>query len=249
MPSCRVRYLGAPQQLVSGSLEGKPVYALPDTGSDLMLISEAYATSNGFVIDTAFEHQKDLQFADGSSGRTSGVVHNLKWSYDDSKEEVSKVDFYVLDGLECDVLLSYDLLGETQAYTKHESTFIERDVVVILQDQKPFNTIAIRSEQSIAQKFRSRLSKRKKLDGQQAHTLEDLKSSGTAPMDAKAWGESRRRLLQRKEESELSLSKLPLADHQAALDTFKAIWEADWTRLISRGPVEMQHSDGGGTSS
>ncbi|KAK5119304.1 hypothetical protein LTR85_007660 [Meristemomyces frigidus] len=113
-----VRYSGSSERMV-GSLDGLTVKALPDTGSDVMLLSAKYARQRGFVVNEDSMQQIDLRFADGSVGRTSGLVEGLEWAYTTNDASKYLCDFYVLEDLECDVLLSYDFLWQTDAFSEY----------------------------------------------------------------------------------------------------------------------------------
>ncbi|KAH7308560.1 hypothetical protein B0I35DRAFT_442198 [Stachybotrys elegans] len=73
--------VGLPTHRIQGSLNGQTVNAIPDTGSDVMLISRRYAERREFDIKTGENHTTTLEFADGSCTRTSGVVFNLEWKF------------------------------------------------------------------------------------------------------------------------------------------------------------------------
>ncbi|OQO10166.1 hypothetical protein B0A48_04523 [Cryoendolithus antarcticus] len=116
----RVCYLDGPVQQVGGYLNGNYVEAVPDTGSQVTLISSAYARSQGHKVSTEQRDQINLQFADGSTTRTSGLVRDMEWSFAGQHPVAHQVDAYVLDDLVCDVLLSYDLLYRSDAFGTHE---------------------------------------------------------------------------------------------------------------------------------
>lgn len=113
--SHRVRYMGGGEQLMEGQLNGTTVEALPDTGSDIMLLSEKFALQQGFHIDSSDQQRISLEFGDESFGRAVGVVRDLKWTYSDGPTGSFTADFYVLPGPDCDVLLSFDFLVRTGA--------------------------------------------------------------------------------------------------------------------------------------
>ncbi|KAK3057400.1 hypothetical protein LTR09_001584 [Extremus antarcticus] len=247
--SCRVQYLGAPRQLVYGTLDGNAVLALPDTGSDVMLLSSAYVARHGLTVDPAASHQRMLDYADGSSSRTSGMVHGLQWRYGDSLDEIYSADFYVLDDLQCDVLLSYDFLEATQAYTAHENAFLDVDEADVLDDCDSLCTVVLRPEISTKLKLRNLFSKSKGPTNEELQALDASTSTGSRPLNDQTWSERRRRLLQRKEDNESAALRLPPSDRQATLARFKKQWEIDWIALMCQQPLEMQQADGAGTSS
>jgi hypothetical protein len=110
----------ASQERVVGLLDGELVHALPDTGSDVMLISETYAKRRGLHVDRGLHHCFPLTFADGSQSWTSGIAKDVSWQYGTDGGEFTLCDFYVLKDLQCDVLLSYDFLHRNDAFSLHE---------------------------------------------------------------------------------------------------------------------------------
>ncbi|KAF4467235.1 hypothetical protein FALBO_5894 [Fusarium albosuccineum] len=113
----RVSLLGNEKNRLWGSLNGQPVLALPDTGSDVMLVSAEWAEKNKLVIDRGLEHKLKLELTDGSTTFTAGVVRNARWALGNSEQVVS-CDFYVLDGLSVDVVLSNDFIFELGLFSR-----------------------------------------------------------------------------------------------------------------------------------
>lgn len=110
----------ASQERVVGMLDGELVHALPDTGSDVMLVSETYAKRRGLHVHRDTHYCFPLTFADGSQSWTSGIAKDVSWQYGTDGGESTLCDFYVLKDLQCDVLLSYDFLYRTGAFSLHE---------------------------------------------------------------------------------------------------------------------------------
>ncbi|KAK3675284.1 hypothetical protein LTR78_004794 [Recurvomyces mirabilis] len=94
------------------------IRAMPDTGSDVMLMSQDFAHHYCYTVDASPRHRILLQFANGSYGWTTGIVREVSWAYGESAEE-TLCDFYVLPNLKCDVLLSYDFLEATNAFQEY----------------------------------------------------------------------------------------------------------------------------------
>jgi hypothetical protein len=116
----RLNYMGASQQRrVLGRLGGEAVAALPDSGSDVMAVSAEYARRRGFCVQKGRERQVEVQFADGSSAWTEGVVRGLEWEFGDAGGKVV-ADFYVLEDLPVDVLFSSDFLFEHDVFGMHD---------------------------------------------------------------------------------------------------------------------------------
>lgn len=117
--------LGVQRQRLWGLLDGELTGVVPDSGSDVVLISEAYAKQRGFKVNRRNADRLELEFADGSIGRTSGVVENLTWAFDDKTS--IKTNFYVLRGLPVDVVLSNDLLFDFDVYSSYEHQILDAD--------------------------------------------------------------------------------------------------------------------------
>jgi hypothetical protein len=123
----------ASQERVVGMLDGELVHALPDTGSDVMLVSETYAKRRGLHVHRDTHYCFPLTFADGSQSWTSGIAKDVSWQYGTDGGESTLCDFYVLKDLQCDVLLSYDFLHRTDAFSLHEQW------MDLLEDPTDFN--------------------------------------------------------------------------------------------------------------
>ncbi|KXH47978.1 hypothetical protein CNYM01_02566 [Colletotrichum nymphaeae SA-01] len=104
-----LRLIGNERRCLHGLIDGQPVEALPDTGSDVMIMSEAYALSRGFNIDRNLQNFINLELADGSEVFTCGLVRGVDWTFAASRQSV-KCDFYVLEDLCTDVVLNNDFL-------------------------------------------------------------------------------------------------------------------------------------------
>ena len=93
--------------------------ATVDSGSDLDLMSSSYVKERGMklLIGT-----RDIQLADASTLRTSGMVLvNLDVS--DGRSFLKH--FYVLEGLESGVLLGQNTLESFQAFTRLQDSLVE----------------------------------------------------------------------------------------------------------------------------
>lgn len=122
--TARVMLLGCEDQRLWGSLNGRQVAALPDTGCDVMLISEAAAAKFGLAVDSALEEQIEVEFGDGSRSQSIGVVKNAAWTVG---EHTVLSDFYVLKELSVDVILSNDYLFEHKVFVAFEDYFFDTD--------------------------------------------------------------------------------------------------------------------------
>ena len=90
-------------------------------------MSTEYAKSRGFQVDSSTEHRIPILFADGSTRTTRGVVKDATWQFGSSPSNAYGADFYVLDDLQCDVILSYDFLEMTDCFVEYADSFIEFD--------------------------------------------------------------------------------------------------------------------------
>ncbi|KAL2208413.1 hypothetical protein CC79DRAFT_1366623 [Sarocladium strictum] len=117
-----VRLLGDTQQRLRGSLDGHETLAMADSGSDVMLISKAYAQKCGLNIDHDPSNFINLEFIDGSTEWTNGIVRNVPWSVEGT---IRYCDFYVLDSLCEDLILSNAYLTETNSFVNHANSFFD----------------------------------------------------------------------------------------------------------------------------
>lgn len=121
----RLRLIGGETQRLTGFLNGTLTAALPDTGSDLMLISDSYARAMGLSVDRSAEHWLNVELADGTPCLTSGVVRDVSWTVGDV---TAKWDFYVLDSLCVDVVLSNEYLFGSDVFSKCGAWFVDTEL-------------------------------------------------------------------------------------------------------------------------
>jgi hypothetical protein len=117
----RMCFLGS-HQYVSGRVNGIYVEAVPDTGADVPLMSKSFAKYNGLVIHTGPEHRVLLEFADGSTATTIGLVKGVEWRFWTSKEPYH-LDVYVIEKLQTKFILDNTFLYNTNAFVAHELDF------------------------------------------------------------------------------------------------------------------------------
>jgi hypothetical protein len=122
----RINLVGNEKQRLWGSLGGRPALALPDTGSDVMLVSAEWAKENNLEIDHEPRHRLGLELADGSKVFTMGIVHNATWTFGDSSKTVC-CDFYVLDNLLVDVVFSNDFIFGLDVFSRFNHFMIDLD--------------------------------------------------------------------------------------------------------------------------
>lgn len=125
----RVLLTGQATQRVLGYFNGHSVGAVPDTGSDVMLISKEYVQRLSLDIIADQQYCRLLEFFDGTQDRTCGLVRDVKWTFGDLDDPDSSYmcDFLVLDGMTQDVVLSADFLFETDAFTRFEDCYYEEE--------------------------------------------------------------------------------------------------------------------------
>jgi hypothetical protein len=114
-------FLGS-HQYVSGRVNGTYVEAVPDTGADVPLMSKSFAENHGLVVRTDPEHRILLEFADGSTATTIGLVKGVEWRFWTSKEPYH-LDAYVIENLQTEFILDNTFLYDTNAFVTHELDF------------------------------------------------------------------------------------------------------------------------------
>lgn len=121
----RLRLLGTEQQLLLGNLNGCPTAALPDTGSDIEVASVAYVSKLGLAVDTDKSKQVLVEYANGSTSWTSGIVRIVIWTAGGHK---SVFDLYVLEGLQVDVILGKEYVFEMGVFSEESDFILESDM-------------------------------------------------------------------------------------------------------------------------
>ncbi|KAI0437241.1 hypothetical protein F4803DRAFT_556194 [Xylaria telfairii] len=109
-----VNLIGEGKQRLRGYLNGVPVAALPDTGSDVMIMSWDYAWRAGLKVYSNPEDIVEVEFADGTTALTDGIVRDVVWS---SGDHSIRCDFLVLDNLSVDVILAKDYLFDMDVFS------------------------------------------------------------------------------------------------------------------------------------
>ena len=123
--SPRICYVSGSHQGIDGYLNGEAVNALPDTGSNILVMSTKYARSRGFYIRKSQRYRIEVTFADGSRAVTRGIVKGVAWQFGSSPEETYCRNVFVLDDLQCDFILSYEFLEETNAFARYKDSIVE----------------------------------------------------------------------------------------------------------------------------
>ncbi|KAI6565001.1 hypothetical protein MCOR03_002149 [Pyricularia oryzae] len=121
----RLHLLGEGLGEIAGHLDGKPTLALPDTGSEIMAVSTALAKRRGWTIDRRSSRRVQVQFADGSTAFTRGLVSGLEWDFGNG-DRPTKCDFHVIDDLPVEVILSSDFIFDLDLFSsRYETLFVQ----------------------------------------------------------------------------------------------------------------------------
>ena len=123
----RLNYMGHDKRWLWGRLGGDLVAALPDSGSDIMAVSADYARRRGFRVDRGYGGRVMIQFADGSTAWTEGVVRGVEWEFAGGAGEKVACDFYVLEDLAVDVLFSSDFVFDYNVFGRHDGSLSRYD--------------------------------------------------------------------------------------------------------------------------
>ncbi|KAL9002109.1 MAG: hypothetical protein Q9188_004949 [Gyalolechia gomerana] len=100
----------------------QPKLANADTGSELDMMSLNYVQKRGFAIQEVDVRDSMVQFADGSLAQLVGKVQVCISIGKGSNAPYSR-EFYVLEGLTCDILLGEDFLNSTAAFQSYSQAF------------------------------------------------------------------------------------------------------------------------------
>jgi hypothetical protein len=217
----------ASQERVVGMLDGELVHALPDTGSDVKLVSEDYAKRRGLPINHDSHYCFPLTFADGSKSWTSGLAKDVSWQYGTEGGKTTLCDFYVLKDLQCDVLLSYDFLHRTEAFSLHERWMSLSDDDTGFANRANtewiLSTITRNSTSSNSDSYLKRLRRKMHPGGKQTNPVVAPCQPDPAP---DSWDREHRRLLRNLQTIDEHMKKLPSGtlqdDARVALEAAKA---------------------------
>ncbi|ORY13959.1 hypothetical protein BCR34DRAFT_249813 [Clohesyomyces aquaticus] len=117
------------RQRLLGLINRIPVGGLADTCSDLPIINRKTANDLGLTILEGDEHITEVQFVDGSSDFTSGIVKDVDWcfSVSNSPEDLHRLDLHVMDNISCALILDKGLLWDMRAFITYGDCFIDID--------------------------------------------------------------------------------------------------------------------------
>ena len=129
--------LDCPRQKICCLADGKPALANADTGSEIDLLSKDYVNKRGFDINFVENSSSEIQFADGTISRLLGKTH-ISFALDRKSNHPYMMEFYILDGLTCDILLGEDFLEQVSAFETYQDAFT---TVYDDEDLREVNTI------------------------------------------------------------------------------------------------------------
>jgi hypothetical protein len=118
--------VNSPKQRIVGTVNGRSVSAIPDTGSDVMVLSWRMARKLGLHIHSGLKHRTLLEFADGSQSRTYGMVFDVEWKFPGSSKRVL-CNFHVLKGLPYEVVLSNDFLHRSNVFSGQQDGLLNQE--------------------------------------------------------------------------------------------------------------------------
>ncbi|KAM6532833.1 hypothetical protein FALCPG4_005882 [Fusarium falciforme] len=127
MQSLRVNSVGRPKRSLVCRLDTYVGCATVDTGSDMDLVSPAFAKARAYKIEPAYEQ---LQFADCSVGCTSGVIKtsltvgNVNDVGFHPRGEPIDLELFVLDNLNADILVGQDTVDMLDVFNLHSESLI-----------------------------------------------------------------------------------------------------------------------------
>ncbi|SCN87331.1 uncharacterized protein FFB20_07912 [Fusarium fujikuroi] len=113
---------------LQGSFDDIPSIALADTGCDAMLISADFARRHSLEIDTGVEHRHLVEYADGSLDTTTGIIRDSTWQFRSSRIKIP-CDFYVLDDLKADIVLSSHFIFQHEIFSQFEGDIIDMSLI------------------------------------------------------------------------------------------------------------------------
>ena len=113
---CSIDY---PRRRLYCLADEQPEFANADTGSEVDLISSTFAKERNFTVADVDLPDSMVQFADGSTSQLLGkVVISISLGKSESPPHIR--EFYILDGLSCDILLGEDFLDQVSAFTTYK---------------------------------------------------------------------------------------------------------------------------------
>lgn len=118
----------AQQQILLGFLHGTLANVLPDTGSDLLVMSQSFAEQLGLPIEDGPNDRTKVQFIDGSEEYTVGRVRGVQWDFriplDLWRKQAGRraqphYDFHIIEHLPVDVIANNDFIDDFGIYGRN----------------------------------------------------------------------------------------------------------------------------------
>lgn len=122
----RLNLVGEEQETLGGYLNGSRCMAVPDSGSDIMVLSGAYAEARGFSIRRGRQYKQRVEYIDGSIRHTDGIIENMEWQFRKNERPI-RCDFHVINNLPVDAILSGAMIDEYDVFTKYDDLIIQGD--------------------------------------------------------------------------------------------------------------------------
>jgi hypothetical protein len=126
LQALQVYSLGRPRKDLMCYINGELTRAIPDSGSDLDIMTPQFAQERGLHIHN---HEEIIEFADGSTALTCGFVQVelAVMKLEGSSPEVTKcenVDIFLLDQFVHNMLIGVDSIEELNIFTKHSDALV-----------------------------------------------------------------------------------------------------------------------------
>lgn len=122
----------AEQYLLDGYLNGQAADIVPDTGSDIMVMSLTFAERLGLTIHGGPQHRTKVQFIDGSEVYTIGKVRGVRWKFQkwldcgSHTRRRAGYDFHIIQHLPVDVIVSNDFVQNLEVFKRHKHRLVSR---------------------------------------------------------------------------------------------------------------------------
>ncbi|KAF6827859.1 hypothetical protein CPLU01_08878 [Colletotrichum plurivorum] len=123
----RLGLIGEGKQYLSGYLDPWLTAALADTGSDIMAVSLESAKSKKLPIDDSPKGQVQVELPDGTVIWTRGIVRGIPWAIGGRDDAKLECDFYVIENLAEDLILSKHYLFHLDVFSQYSRYFLQSD--------------------------------------------------------------------------------------------------------------------------
>jgi hypothetical protein len=129
----RVLFVDTPSTAVTinerflGLINGKPIGGLVDTCSELTIIKRCVAEDFGLTILEHDDYKTEVQFIDGSTAFTSGMICDVQWCFSATlaAEDIRYIDIHVMDDIPCAFTLDQWLLWDNRTFTQYEHAIFD----------------------------------------------------------------------------------------------------------------------------